>query len=106
MTSIPSGSKFHFLNAPFLVSGILLARDWEATYHEYDESQPNCTLKLSRCVQVQFFPEPLAITPGPNYYICTYLFKIISLYSVSIARIERSMFVFCIRSIGKVVLLT
>lgn len=104
MTSIPSGSKFHFLNAPFLVSGILLARDWEATYHEYDESQPNCTLKLSRCVQVQFFPEPLAITPGPNYYICTYLFKIISLYSVSIARI--AMFVFCIRSIGKVVSLT
>lgn len=105
MTSIPSGSKFHFLNAPFLVSGILLARDWEAKY-QYDESQPSCALKLSRCVRVQFFPEPLAITPGPNYYICTYLFKIISLYSVSIARIECSMFVFCIRSIGKVVLLT
>lgn len=103
MTSIPSGSKFHFLNAPFLVSGILLARDWEVKY-QYDESQPNCTLKLSRCVQVQFFPEPLAITPGPNYYICTYLFKIISLYSVSIARI--AMFVFCIRLIGKVVSLT
>lgn len=102
MTSIPSGSKFHFLNAPFLVSGILLARDWEATY-QYDESQPSCALKLSRCVRVQFFPEPLAIAPGPNYYICTYLFKIISLYSVSIARIECSMFVFCIRSIGKVV---
>ena len=30
MTIIPSGLKFHFLNAPFLVSGILLARDWEA----------------------------------------------------------------------------